>query len=346
MSQRASVRVSLVAMPEAVPSTLTGLYDVLSSAGTVPTLDRAITPPPFAVEIVGERRGRMRLASGLPFEIPRALDEVEATDVVLVPSLLVPGGDWAPGGRPGLIAWLRAMHEGGALLCSACSGLFPIAETGLLEGREATIHWDYARGFRRGFPAVFLSPEKVLVVSGERSELVSSGASSSWHDLALYLVARHVGATVSQAAARFFAFQWHVDGLAPYAVFDPPTGHGDAAIADVQRWIAERPAVARPVDEMRRRSGLPARSFARRFHAATGLSPIAYVQRLRVEEAKRRLERTETPVERIAWEVGYEDPAAFRRLFRRLVGLPPGAYRRRFQLPAYARPGAAAEPSG
>ena len=84
------------------------------------------------------------------------------------------------------------------------------------------------------------------MVSGERQELVSSGASSSWHDLALYLAARHVGATAAQAAARFSAFQWQVDGLAPYAVFDPPTGHGDAAIADVQRWIAERPAVARP----------------------------------------------------------------------------------------------------
>lgn len=327
-----------MAIPEAVPATLAGLHDVLSSVGRVPSLDPTLAAEPFAVEIVGERRGRLRLASGLPFEASRALDEVDATDIVLVPSLLVPGGDWGAARHPGLVEWLGAMHARGALLCSACSGLFPIAETGLLEGREATIHWDYARGFRRGFPAVSLSPDKVLVVSGDRQELISSGASSSWHDLALYLVARHVGATTAQAAARFFAFQWHVDGLAPYAVFDPSTGHGDAAIADVQRWIAERPAVARPVDEMRRRSGLPARSFARRFQAATGLAPIAYVQRLRVEEAKRRLERTETPVERIAWEVGYEDPAAFRRLFRRLVGLPPGAYRRRFQLPAYARP--------
>ena len=84
---------------------------------------------------------------------------------------------------------------------------------------------------------------------------------------------------------------------------------------------------------------MPDRTFARRFAAATGMTPIAYVQRLRVEEAKLRLERTDTPVERIAWEVGYEDPAAFRRLFRRITGIAPGAYRRRFQLPVYARPG-------
>ena len=138
------------------------------------------------------------------------------------------------------------------------------------------------------------------------------------------------------------AIQWHRDGLAPYARFDPPTDHGDAVIADVQRWIATRAAVARPVEEMTRRSGLAPRSVARRFSAATGHAPLAYVQGLRVEEAKRCLERTDTPVERIAWEVGYEDPAAFRRVFRRLAGVPPGAYRRRFQVPPYAQPEPAA----
>jgi transcriptional regulator GlxA family with amidase domain len=338
VAERAPSRISLVALPEAMPSTLIGLHDVLSSAGSAPSLDPPISPEPFAVEIVGERAGAMRLATGLPLDVPRALAEVRSTDIVLVPSLLVARGEWRRDRHPELVDWLLRMREGGALLCSACSGLFPIAETGLVDGREATIHWDYAHGFRQRFPEVALNPERVLVVSGDRDELVSSGASSSWHDLALYLIARRSGAAVAQAVARAYAFQWHTDGLAPYAVFDARTDHGDALIADVQRWIGERPAIASPVEEMRRRSGLPARTFARRFGAATGHSPVAYVQRLRVEEAKRRLERTDDPVERISWAVGYEDPAAFRRLFRRLVGLPPGAYRRRFQLPDYAQP--------
>ena len=108
-------------------------------------------------------------------------------------------------------------------------------------------------------------------------------------------------------------------------------------MADAQRWIAENLAVARPAEEMARRSGMSARTFARRFRAATGEAPGAYVQRLRVEDAKRRLERTDHPIEDISWAVGYEDPAAFRRLFKRLVGMPPGAFRRRFQVPGYAR---------
>jgi transcriptional regulator GlxA family with amidase domain len=338
VSARAPTRVSLVALPEAMPSTLIGLHDVLSSVGAIPTLATAIDPPPFRVEIVAERPGPMPLVTGVPVTPARTLDEVASTDIVLVPSIVPEGGRWRRGRHDGLVDWIARMHAGGALLCSACTGLHLLAETGLVDGREATIHWDYAAAFREDFPAVALHPEKVLVVSGDRADIVSSGASSSWGDLALYLIARRVGATVAQEAARFFAFQWHVDGLAAYALFRPRTDHGDAVIAGVQEWIDRNRAVARPVEEMRTRSGLPERTFVRRFAAATGLSPITYVQRLRVEDAKRRLERTDTPVERIAWEVGYEDPAAFRRLFRRIAGVPPGAYRRRFQLPAYAQP--------
>ncbi|MBY0396888.1 MAG: helix-turn-helix domain-containing protein [Thermoleophilia bacterium] len=338
MTARAPTRVTLVALPEAMPSTLLGLHDSLSFAGSVPTLGTPIEPEPFTVEIAAERAGGMRLASGVPLDVPRSLADVEATDLVLIPSLLAPAGRWERGRYPELVEWIAGMHQRGALLASACSGLFPLAETGLLDDRQATIHWGYARGFRERFPRVGLQPERVLVVSGDRAEIVSSGASTSWHDLALYLIARRAGAAVAQAVAHFMAFQWHTDGLAPYAVFDPPADHGDAVIAAVQRWIAGHVAIAQPAEEMRRRSGLPARTFARRFGAATGHSPIAYVQRLRVEDAKRRLERTDTPVERIAWEVGYEDPAAFRRLFRRIAGVSPGVYRRRFQVPEYARP--------
>lgn len=336
MAHGRGARVSIVALPEAMPSTLTGLHDARYAAGAVPSLEAPIVPEPFAVDIVGERRGELRLASGLPLDVPRSLEEVDDAEIVLIPSLLVDGGRWQPGRHPELIRWLREMHGRGALLCSACSGLYPLAETGLFDDREATVHWGYAEGFRRSFPRVVLRPERVLVVSGPRAELVTSGASTSWHDLALYLISRYAGPTAAQAAARFFAFQWHRDGLAPYAVFDPPTDHDDAVIADVQRWIRERAAIARPVEEMTRRSGLAPRSFARRFAAATGHAPIDYVQRLRVEEAKRRLERTDVPVERIAWQVGYEDPAAFRRAFRRIAGVPPGADRRRFQVPPYA----------
>src|SRR5690606_32308558 len=110
------------------------------------------------------------------------------------------------------------------------------------------------------------------------------------------------------------------------------------AVQAAQDWVAGHFSVVNPLEEMIRHTGLTERTFKRRFTSATGLSPIAYVQRLRIEDAKRRLERTESSVDEISWQVGYEDSAFFRRLFRRVTGLAPGAYRRRFKVPDFARP--------
>src|SRR5690606_11347509 len=239
---------------------------------------------------------------------------------------------------PSLVEWLGRMHAGGAVLCSACSGVFLLAETGLFDGRDATVHFGYASQFAATYPAVSIHPERVLVVSGMHDELVSSGASTTWHDMALYLIARFAGATDAQEVARLFALQWHHDGLTPYMSFEGRGGHGDAEIEAAQRWLEAHFSVANPVEEMIKRSKLAERTFKRRFRAATGMAPIAYVQRLRVEDAKRRLERTDASVDEISWRVGYEDAAFFRRLFRRTTGLAPGAYRKRFRIPDFARP--------
>lgn len=336
--QRQPLHVSLVAIPDAVISTLTGIYDVLGSFRMLGRADPSLpAEPPFIVEIVAAERGRVELASGVPVEVHRAASDIETTDIIIVPSVLLGAEGWKTGRYPQLVDWVRRMHARGALLCSACSGVFLLAETGLFDGRNTTVHWGYAGAFAKAFPAVPLQPERVLVVSGEREELITSGASMTWHDLVLYLIARHVGATAAQTIARYFALQWHHDGLAPYIVFQGRKDHGDAVIAAAQEWLATHFSVASPVEEMVRRSGLPERTFKRRFRQATGFAPIDYVQRLRVEDAKRRLERTDAPADEVSWQVGYEDAAFFRRLFKRTTGLTPGVYRRRFQVPEFAR---------
>jgi transcriptional regulator GlxA family with amidase domain len=332
------LRVSVVAIPEAGISTLTGIFDVMSAFAIAPLrAEAALDASPFRVEIVGLKEGPLGLASAVPVMVQTSIDAIAATDIVIVPSLLVSPDGWQQGRPPELVEWLKRMHRRGAILCSACSGLFLLAETGLFDGIDATVHFGYARAFSVAYPHVPVHPERVLVVSGRREELVSSGASMTWHDLVLYLIGRHVGATAAQTVARFFALQWHQDGLAPYIVFQGRNDHGDQAIRAAQDWIGGRFSVANAVEEMVLRSGLAERTFKRRFTAATGLAPIAYVQRLRIEEAKRRLERTETSVDEISWQVGYEEPAFFRRLFKRLTGLTPGGYRRRFKIPDYAR---------
>jgi transcriptional regulator GlxA family with amidase domain len=325
------VRVGIVAVPDATVGTLSGIFDVLNGLGFVGAGD-GVT---FRVEILGETADPVALASGLTLPIHGAVGE-PGYDIAIVPSLLVPATGWSSGRYPSVIEWLRATHRAGGTICSACSGLFLIAETGLFNGVEATVHWPYAPLFRAQNAAVIIRPEQALMISGERGELISSGASTSWHDLVLYLIAREAGTVAAQTMAKMFALQRHVDGLASFMMFDPPKDHGDALIADAQAWLESHCALANPVREAVARSGLPERSFSRRFKAATGLAPLDYVQRLRVEQAKRRLERTTDAVETIAWQVGYEEPAAFRRIFQRVTGMAPGRYRRQFSLPMAA----------
>jgi transcriptional regulator GlxA family with amidase domain len=314
------------------------MLDTLSCFPLLATFDDALpSAPPFEVELVGAADGSVPTASGVDLPVHRAVNDPGRTDIAIVPSLFVAGAAWRRGRYPELVDWLHRVHGDGAMLCSACSGVLLIAETGLLSGRQATIHPAYAATFRSNFPDVRLRLEETLVATGEREELVSAGASASWHDLVLYLVARHVGPTAAQAVAKFLLLQWHTDGQGPYVPFDAPTDHGDAIVAEAQEWLRAAYAVASPVSEMVERSGLPERTFKRRFARATGYSPIAYVQHVRVEEAKRRLERTGEPVDRISYAVGYEDPASFRRLFKRVTGVSPGVYRRKLQLPAFAR---------
>ncbi len=334
------LHVSLVAIPEAAMSTLIGIHDVLNAFGLLAGTDPAIPEtPPFTVDIVSTKPGEIPLASGLPLRVGRAVADVDATDIVLVPSVVLGPHGWEQGRYPELVDFAARMHKRGALLCSACSGIFLLAETGLFDGHRATVHWGYAGEFAKTYPRIRSEPERVLVAAGDRESLITSGASTSWHDLVLYLIVRFVGAPAAQAAARFFALQWHQDGLAPFIVFEGRKDHGDATIAEAQAWLASHFSVAAPVEEMVRRSGLAERTFKRRFTERTGYAPIEYVQRLRVEDAKRRLERTDAPIDEIGWRVGYEDAAFFRRLFKRLTGLSPGVYRKRFQVPQFARAG-------
>src|SRR5690606_10031485 len=146
----------------------------LMNAFTILRMGRAAdTPAPFHVEIVGDAAGPLVLASGLPVEVQRPVSDVTATDIVIVPSFILGADGWRTGRYPHLVDWLRRMHAQGATLCSACSGVFLIAETGLFDGRGATTHFSYAADFARLFPAVLVHPERVLVISGEREELVS-----------------------------------------------------------------------------------------------------------------------------------------------------------------------------
>lgn len=330
--KRSPIRVTLVASADAQVSPLSGLYETFHAFPLLTSFEPDLPAQPFEVEIVAADAGCTHGASGLPLGASRTCEEVQHTDIAIVPLMTLDGAEWQPGRYPGVVEWLRRMHRQGTTLCSACTGVLLLAETGLLDGGEATIHWAFAPTFRRNFPQVRLRTGAALVTSGTRDEFTMTGGVMSWHDLALFLIARTVGRSAAQAAARMLMLQWHSDGQAPYVGFAPSLDHGDTLVRELQQWLHTHYMVPNPVEEMLGRSQLPIRTLERRFRRATGSSPLAYVQNVRIAEAKRRLERSDVAVETIARAVGYENTAFFRRVFKRSTRITPAAYRRTLQI--------------
>lgn len=327
----------LLATPETSASVLYGLFDVLSSVGAVfPDMVKGAPEKELLdVKIVSADGRPFSCAGDIPVRPHAAIADFRARDaapdVVIVSDTYISVTGVPTGRYPRECAWLREMHEAGALLGSVCSGALVLADAGVLDGCEATAHWAYRDMFRRYYPRVSFRESTALCLKNQDNGVVTAGAVFAWHDLAFYLISRFCGYRHAVETAKVFMMNDHMEGQSPYVVMTRLMDVSDAAIADCQSWIAENYEAENPVERMIRRSGLSARTFARRFRAATGYAPMDYVQALRIEEAKQELERDHRPVEDIAAAVGYGDPASFRRVFKKRVGLTPAAYRKKFQ---------------
>jgi transcriptional regulator GlxA family with amidase domain len=208
-----------------------------------------------------------------------------------------------------------------------------LAEAGLLDGQEATSHWSTVNLFSDYYPDVRLRPERIVSPAGPEHRVVTCGGMASWEELALYLIARFSGEAEAVRIAKVFLLGDRSEGQLPFAAMARVRRHEDAAIARCQSWLAEHYDEPHALGRMPELAGLKPRTFARRFRAATGYTPVEYLQTLRVEEAKLLLEGTGESVEAIARTVGYEDAAFFRRLFKRITGVTPARYRQRFGRP-------------
>ncbi len=324
--------VAILALPEVGVSTVYGMFDMFMSAGRDWGFIVEGNPGVslIAPRVIATTREPFAAGNGITIHPDATLEEAGVPDVVCVPELLVAPGEPLDGRFRAEVAYLKRCHEAGATLATACSGALLLAEAGLLDGHDATTHWAYCDILQQRYPKVRVHAQRALVVAGAEQRLVMAGGGTSWLDLALYLIARLAGVEAAMQVARINLIDWHAIGQQPFARLARSRQTDDAVIARCQSWIAENYAVAGPVAQMTRLSGLAERSFTRRFREATGMAPLEYVHTLRLEEAKQMLETGEQPVEGIANEVGYEDAAFFSRLFRRKVGLTPVQYRRRF----------------
>jgi transcriptional regulator GlxA family with amidase domain len=225
------------------------------------------------------------------------------------------------------VGWLRERHSAGATLASICGGAFMLGHTGLLSGRRATTHWLYAGVFEAAFPDVEVTAGDMIVEDGD---IITAGGMLAWTDLGLRLIHRVLGPTVVGDTAKFLLVDPSGREQRHYSTFAPRLSHGDDAVLKVQHWLQSHGSEEINVAELAERAGLEQRTFLRRFQKATGLRPTEYVQALRIGLARERLEFSRDTVERIAWNVGYKDPSAFRRVFQKVTGLSASAYRERF----------------
>ena len=246
--------------------------------------------------------------------------------VLIIPPAL---GDPISRDAAGLYAdWLRDSHGAGITLASICAGALVLGEAGVLANRMVTTHWGYGDLIQTRFPELAgVETDRLIVDDGD---IITAGGVMAWTDLGLKLVDRFLGPTIMIGTARHLVIDPPGREQRYYSTFAPKLMHGDAAVLKVQHWLQETGAKETSLRALAAQAGLEERTFLRRFQKATDMTTTEYIQRLRVGKAQELLQFSASPVDRIAWEVGYANPGAFRKVFTRIVGLTPNAFRRRF----------------
>jgi len=325
--------VLLIAVPDIAGSALYGLVDVLQAAGKLwQTLVRSDTEQSlFRVRIVSLDKQPFKCCNGIPVIPETSIADDPDGSIIILPELWLGPDEDIKGRYPELMEWLRHKYQQGTSLYSACSGAIMLAETGLLDGCQATSHWAYKDLFRKHYPKVHFCPEPNLVFADPAGRIVTAGGTTSWHDLAIHIISRYAGTAEALRIAKVYLLKWHGEGQLPYASLVSSAPHADSVVRSCEEWMKHNYLKSNAIQQVVAHANIPERTLKRRFKAATGTTLIEYLQNLRIEEAKRLLEAGQMPVDDISIEVSYEDPSFFRRLFKRLTGLTPSQYRRMFQ---------------
>lgn len=316
------IEIGLLVYPEAQYSAVLGMTDLFGIA------NRFISEQVDSKGSIRVSHWKLSTGKTEPTRVFDSMPDGDGTPTILIipPSLAEPPSSElsAP-----YFGWLRQHHEAGGLLASVCAGAFLLAETGFLDGRSATTHWMYSELFQERFPKVYLDVDRLVVDDGD---ILTVGGAMAWTDLGLKILDRFVGPTVMIKTARALLVDPPGREQSYYSVFSPKLMHGDMVILKVQHWLQETEAKEVALSQLASVAGLHERTFQRRFAKATGMSPLEYCQRLRIGKARELLHFSRLSIESIAWEVGYQDVGAFRKVFLRIVGLSPGEYRQRFQV--------------
>ena len=321
------IDVTVVILEGGYSSTAIGPIEVFHSAGRLwNSLRGEPLQPRFRVRTASVDGKPVRTVCSIGLQPELSIAGIRRTDIVILPASGLDIQDRIAR-HTRLIPWMRRMHERGAIVAGICSGVAFLAEAGLLDGREATTHWAVADIMRERYPKVRWSAEQFVTEDGQ---MLCSGGVYASIDLSLYMVEKFCGHEVALQTARSLLVSMPRSSQQGYAVSTPSRPHADEAVRKAEDHLRRHFREGAPTDQVAERFGMSPRNFIRRFKAATGRLPGEYVQLLRVAAARRLLESDARPVANVSNDVGYEDVAFFRSVFKRHTGMTPGEYRTRF----------------
>jgi transcriptional regulator GlxA family with amidase domain len=295
----------------------TGVNDFLEQSGK---------PPLFKVQLAGLTK-QVRLTNGqFSVHTDVLLQDVKKTDLIVIPAL---GGDIRASVKKNkdYITWIVKQYNNGAEVASLCIGAFLLASTGLLNGKECSSHWITADLFREMYPEVNLVDGRIIT---EQQGLYSSGGATSYWNLLLHLIEKYAGREMAITASKVYALEIDRKSQSPFAMFNGQKKHEDEPIKQAQEFIENHVTEKFGIEELAMKFAIGRRHFERRFRSATNNTPLEYIQRVKIEAAKKQFENTSKNVNEVMYDVGYSDNKAFRSVFKKITGMSPIHYRNRY----------------
>ena len=314
-----------ILVPEtAVPSGITGPRYLFTMANLF--LQQAGKSPIFDIKLVGEleyvviQDGCFQVATDL------CLENSGQADLVIIPPLFGELKSCVKLNESAL-PWIREQYKNGAEVASLCVGAFLLASTGLLRGRKCSTHWAFYKEFQETFPDVDIVDGAIIT---EEERIYSSGGANSYWNLLLYLLEKYTDRETAVKASKYFAIDIDRSSQSPFMMFNGQKDHQDEEIREMQQYIETHFQERITVDDLADKVAISRRSFERRFKQATGNTVIRYLQRVKVEAAKRSFESSRKNISEVMYDVGYNDTKAFRTVFKKITGLTPVEYRNKF----------------
>lgn len=324
------MQVSLVIFEDAVLSAVSGAIDLISGANRY--LQERGKEPAFELQLVSENAKSIHLNVPAQFFCFKTIDEIAETDLIIIPAFSI-NPDAALQKNKAIVDWIKAMKQSGTEIASLCFGSYFLAEAGLLDGKTATSHWAAISDMQQRYPNVTMLSDRVIT---DRDGVYTSGGAFSSLTLIVYLVEKFCGREAAIWVSKMYAVDMDRLSQAHFSVFKGQHNHFDSDILKAQQFIEQNFDSDITIDQIAEQAHMSKRNFIRRFKAATQNTPLEYLQRVRVESAKKSLEMNEQNIAAMVYDVGYNDLKTFRMVFKRITGLTPQEYRKKYARPAVA----------